>query len=119
MDEFSEKLVRETVPVVMRVLGLPPDLADRAVRHAFTCPKAPCEVHDYLMDRVNAKTAEVTGVPQAQVDEVIKSTTKATVDTLAMQHRLGIQIGIEQLRAAYESGEQAADLAMDYLMEKP
>jgi hypothetical protein len=119
MDEFSEQLVAETVPVLVRVLGLPQDLAERAVRHAFDCPENPCPVNRFLLDRVNASTARLTGVPKSQVAEAVSTSVKAANDTLEMQRKLGLPVEFEQLRSAYDNSGAALDLTMSILMEKP
>lgn len=119
MDKFTEGLVEETVPVIMRVLGVPAEVAELAVRHAFDCPQDRCPVYYFLLDRVNTATAELTGVPKSQVAEAVAASAKASVDTVALQRKLGLPVGFEQLRTAYDNGTASADLALDILMEKP
>ena len=118
MDKFTEGLVEETVPVVIRVLGLPPDLAERAVRHAFNCPERNCPVYGFLLDRVNTATSELTGVSKSQVTEAVAQHAKAALDTVTMQRKLGMSVGSEELRAAYDNSLPALDLTMDILKEK-
>lgn len=118
MDKFTEGLVEETVPVIMRVLGVPRDLAERAVRHAFDCPERRCPVYGFLLDRVNAATSELTGVPKSQVTEVVAQHAKAALDTVTLQRKLGMSVGSEELRAAYDNSLPALDLTMEILKEK-
>lgn len=119
MDKFTEGLVEETVPVIMRVLGVPAEVAELAVRHAFDCPQDRCPVYYFLLDRVNTHTAQLTGVPKAQVIEAVAQHAKAALDTVTMQRKLGMSVGSEELRAAYDNSLAPLDLTMDMLMEKP
>jgi hypothetical protein len=118
MDQFTERLICETVPVVVRVLGVPPETAELAVRHAFTCSETPCVVYQFLMDRVNETTEARSGVPRESIENLLESTGKSWMDTLAMRHRLGVPIGPDQLQESYDHSLAAMDAGMDLLREK-
>jgi hypothetical protein len=115
MDPLIEMMIRDTVPVAREVLGLPDELAELAVRHAYTCPKRPCQVEQYLTDKMLEAAAKSNDVPIEQVTDLTLAVSKGLADTLRIKKAQQGKLQPGEAEAAYRQGVEALYVTMELL----
>lgn len=119
MEPFFELVIADSVPVISEVLNLPPDLAERAVRHTFRCTNRPCEVEEYLNQRMLEAASRSSGIPSERLLELVSSVAKSAGDTLQLRENLGQSLTPEEVREVYRQGREATESGMRLMMEDP
>jgi hypothetical protein len=115
MDPLIEMMIRDTVPVAREVLGLPDELAELSVRHAYTCPKRPCEVERYLTSKMLEAAAKSNDVPIEQITDLTLAVSKGLADTLRIQKEQQGGLAPGEAEAAYRQGVEALHATMELL----
>jgi hypothetical protein len=115
MDPLTEMMILDTLPVARAVLGLPDDLAELAVRHAYTCPERPCLVERYLTSKMLEAAAESNGVPIEQVTDLTLAVSKGLADTLRIRKEQQGELAPGEAEAAYRQSAEALHATMELL----
>lgn len=115
MDPLIEMMIRDTLPVVRDVLGLPDDLAELAVRHAYTCPRRPCDVERYLTNKMLQAAADSNNVPVEQITDLTIAVSKGLADTLRIQKEQRGGLAPGEAEAAYRQSVEALHASMELL----
>lgn len=114
-----EFVIKDAVPVVAQVLGIPEPLAELAVRHVIGCTES-CPVAGYLNKVMLARAAEATGIPANRLDALAEAVTKSANDTVRLrsQARDGRPLTEDELREVYLEGRGAMDAGMGVLRDQ-
>jgi hypothetical protein len=110
-------VIEDSVPIISAALGLPRDVVERAVRHTFRCENNPCEVEEFINQRMLQAASRNSGLPQEKLLELIVSVSKSAGDTLALREKMGERPTPEQVREVYRRGREAAEAGMRLMME--
>lgn len=115
-----EFIVRDSVPVVAHVLGIPESLAELAVRHAVDCLEPACPVTGYLNEKILAHTAQQTGIPAERLEAMAEAVTKSANDTVRLKSAEdGRPLSEDELREIYLEGRGAMATGMEVLSDPP
>lgn len=115
-----EFVVRDSVPVVAHVLGIPESLAELAVRHVVDCFEPECPVTGYLNEKILAHAAQQTGIPAERLEAMAEAVTKSANDTVRLRSlaRDGRPLSEDELREIYLEGRGAMATGMEVLSDQ-
>lgn len=114
MDDL-ELVIADTVANAIEILGMPPDLCERLVRHCFECPNPRCGVRDYLESSAKTALARTTGVSEEKLQEIASANLATTEAQIRHLRKLHGEVSAEQLQAAYAAGRDATEASIEYL----
>lgn len=117
MEPFFELVIQDSVPVIAEALGIPHDTVELAVRHTFHCQQKPCEVEEFLNQRMLQVAARNSGIAPDRLLELVSSVAKNAGNTLQLRENLGERITPEQVREVYQRGREATEAGMRLMME--
>lgn len=119
LEPFFELVIADSVSIISEALGIPEPTVELAVRHTFTCSNRPCEVEEFLNQRMLAAAARNTGVDPDRIFELVSSVAKSAGDTLQLRQNSGQALTPEEIRDVYRRGREAMDSGMRLMMEEP
>src|SRR5690606_33026868 len=101
-----EFVVRDSVPVVAHVLGIPESLSELAVRHVVDCFEPVCPGTDYHNEKKLADAPQKTGIPAKRLGAMAESVTQSDNDTVRLRSlaRDGRPLSEDELREIYQEG---------------